>query len=211
MFLKDGEDEPELRFEGFTGAWEQRKLVEVTDKIGSGKTPKGGNEVYLSEGIPLLRSQNIFSNKVNLEDIVFISEEINNTMKNSTVKKNDILLNITGASIGRSAVYSYLEDANVNQHVCIIRPKNDISSNFIQLNLTSSNGQNQIDMNQAGGGREGLNFQQISKFEFNYPKIEEQIKIGNFFKQLDDTITLQEHKLELLKEQKKAFLQKMFV
>ncbi|NKC69356.1 restriction endonuclease subunit S [Vagococcus fluvialis] len=183
----------------------------VTNKIGSGKTPKGGNEVYLSKGIPLLRSQNIYSDKVNLEDIVFISEEINNIMKNSTVKKNDILLNITGASIGRSAVYSYSEEANVNQHVCIIRPKNNISSNFIQLNLTSRNGQNQIDMNQAGGGREGLNFQQISKFKFKYPEIKEQTKIGNFFKQLDESITLQEQQLEKLKEMKKGYLQQMFI
>lgn len=211
MFPKDGEDEPELRFEDFTGTWEQLELGEITNKIGSGKTPRGGNEVYLSDGVPLLRSQNIYSDKVNLEDIVFISEEINNTMKNSTVKKNDILLNITGASIGRSAVYSYSEEANVNQHVCIIRPKNNISSNFIQLNLTSRKGQNQIDMNQAGGGREGLNFQQISKFKFKYPEIKEQTKIGNFFKQLDDTITLQEQQLEKLKEMKKGYLQQMFI
>lgn len=190
--------------------WEQRKLENITLKIGSGKTPKGGSTVYVESGIPLLRSQNIHSNKVNFEDVVYITEDINKQMLNSSVLKDDVLLNITGASIGRSAVYTADIPANVNQHVCIIRPNQEGNSFFIQLNIVSTKGQKEIDINQAGGGREGLNFQQISKMTFSYPSIEEQMQIGSFFKQLDETIALHQDKLVKLKQLKKGYLQVMF-
>ncbi len=202
---------PAIRFNGFTDAWEQRMLGDITSKIGSGKTPRGGNSVYTQNGIPLLRSQNIYNDRVNIEDIVYITDSIDKEMANSRVEKNDVLLNITGASIGRSAVYGLSSKANVNQHVCIIRPIHEVHSYFVQLNLSSPIGQKQIDLNQAGGGREGLNFQQIAKMSFNFPHFSEQTKIGAFFKQLDDTIALHQRELELLKQTKKAFLQKMFV
>ncbi|MDG6116820.1 restriction endonuclease subunit S [Lactococcus formosensis] len=211
MFPKNGEKVPELRFAGFVDDWEQRKLGEVTEKIGSGKTPKGGNSNYQSHGVALIRSQNIFDDRVNNNDIAYISDKVDNDMKNSRVFKNDVLLNITGASIGRSAVYQSSDTANVNQHVCIIRPKDNIVSNFIQLNISSTKGQKEIELNQAGGGREGLNFQQIAKMIFSYPSYDEQQVIGLFFEKINDTITLHQRKLDLLKEQKKGFLQKMFV
>ena len=131
--------------------WEQRELGDITSKIGSGKTPRGGNSVYTQNGIPLLRSQNIYNDRVNIEDIVYITESMDKEMANSRVEKNDVLLNITGASIGRSAVYELSSIANVNQHVCIIRPIHEIHSYFVQLNLSSPIGQKQIDLNQAGG------------------------------------------------------------
>ncbi|MEO3696230.1 restriction endonuclease subunit S [Lactococcus lactis] len=211
MFPKNGAKVPELRFAGFADDWEQRKLGEVTEKIGSGKTPKGGNSNYQSHGVALIRSQNIFDDRVNNNDIAYISDKVDNDMKNSRVFKNDVLLNITGASIGRSAVYQSSDTANVNQHVCIIRPKDNIVSNFIQLNISSTKGQKEIELNQAGGGREGLNFQQIAKMIFSYPSYDEQQVIGLFFEKINDTITLHQRKLDLLKEQKKGFLQKMFV
>ncbi|EGO5026386.1 restriction endonuclease subunit S [Enterococcus faecalis] len=192
------------------GVWEQRKLGEVTEKIGSGKTPKGGNSNYQSHGVALIRSQNIFDDRVNNNDIAYISDKVDNDMKNSRVFKNDVLLNITGASIGRSAVYQSSDTANVNQHVCIIRPKDNIVSNFIQLNISSTKGQKEIELNQAGGGREGLNFQQIAKMIFSYPSYDEQQVIGLFFEKINDTITLHQRKLDQLKELKKAYLQLMF-
>ena len=202
--------QPEIRFPGFTEDCEERKLGEVTVKIGSGKTPKGGSAVYSEKGIPLLRSQNIYNDRVNFNDIVYITKGIDDSMANSHVLKDDVLLNITGASIGRSAVYSKEHLANVNQHVCIIRPGKNVNPFFIQLNITSPKGQKEIELNQAGGGREGLNFQQIARMTFFFPNKEEQAKIGTFFKQLDDTIALHQRKLDLLKETKKGFLQKMF-
>ena len=207
---EDGENVPEIRFAGFTDAWEQRKLVDITSKIGSGKTPLGGNDAYVQDGICLIRSQNVHDDIVDFSDVAYIDEETDNSMSNSRVITGDILLNITGASIGRSAVYTGSENANVNQHVCIIRPIKNYDSKYIQLNISSSYGQKQIELSQAGGGREGLNFQQIGKMTFLFPYIEEQEKIGAYFSQLDRLITLHQRKLETLQKMKKSLLQKMF-
>ena len=201
---------PKIRFKGYTEDWEQRKLDDVTVKIGSGKTPSGGENAYVDAGIPLIRSQNVNDNKVDFEDIVYIDESTDKLMMNSRVFANDVLLNITGASIGRSAVYKGLDEANVNQHVCIIRPIEGYHPDFIQLNLASDRGQKQIKSSQAGGGREGLNFQQIGKMEFVFPTLDEQKQIGNYFNNIDHLITLHQRKCEQTKTLKKYMLQKMF-
>lgn len=148
--------------------------------------------------------------KVNFADIVYIDEATDESMANSRVYTNDVLLNITGASIGRSAVYKGLESANVNQHVCIIRSIEGHQPDFIQLNLSSDNGQKQIDESQAGGGREGLNFQEIGKMQFSFPSLNEQKCIGRYFNSLDNLITLHQQKCAALKEFKKYMLQNMF-
>ena len=201
---------PTIRFRGFDDEWEQRKLGDITVKIGSGKTPSGGKSTYVETGIPLIRSQNVNGDKVDFADIVFINEATDESMANSRVYTNDVLLNITGASIGRSAVYKGLESANVNQHVCIIRPTEGYQPDFIQLNLSSDNGQKQIDASQAGGGREGLNFQEIGKMQFSFPSLNEQKCIGRYFNSLDHLITLHQRKCDETKKLKKYMLQKMF-
>lgn len=203
---------PRRRFREFqdTHDWEQRELEEITLKIGSGKTPKGGDSSYVSEGVPLLRSQNVYGDIVDLKDVAYITPQTDEEMKNSRVVMNDVLLNITGASIGRSAVYRLSSGANVNQHVCIIRPAKGYSSDFVQLNLATSKGQQQINNNQAGGAREGLNFQQISKMRFEFPSLEEQDQIGLFFRDLDNLITLHQRKLDKTKALKSAYLSEMF-
>lgn len=211
MFPQNGKRVPEIRFVGFTEDWEQRKLSDITLKIGSGKTPSGGKNAYVDDGIPLIRSQNINNDRVDLEDIVFIDEETDNSMENSRVFTDDVLLNITGASIGRSAVYRGKDKANVNQHVCIIRPTKDFDSDFIQLNLASNFGQKQIDASQAGGGREGLNFQEIGKMSFMFPSNQEQMKIGVYFNHIGYLITLHQRKYEELQKIKKFMLQNMFI
>ena len=201
---------PAIRFRGFVDPWEQRKLGDITVKIGSGKTPSGGKNAYVETGIPLIRSQNVNGDKVDFEDVVYIDEATDESMANSRVFTNDVLLNITGASIGRSAVYKGLEQANVNQHVCIIRPIEEFHPDFIQLNLTSDNGQKQIEASQAGGGREGLNFQEIGKMEFSFPQIDEQRKIGTYFNSIDHLLTLHQRKYDKLVAIKKSMLEKMF-
>ena len=144
-------------------------MGDITAKIGSGKTPSGGKSAYVEAGIPLIRSQNVNGDKVDFEDIVYIDEVTDESMANSRVFTNDVLLNITGASIGRSAVYKDFEKANVNQHVCIIRPIEGFHPDFIQLNLASDNGQKQIESSQAGGGR-ALIFNKLERWSFAFQK-----------------------------------------
>lgn len=201
---------PQIRFNGYSDAWVQRKLIDITTKIGSGKTPKGGSEVYQSNGIALLRSQNVTNDHVDMTDVAFISEEINKTMLGSEVQHNDVLLNITGASIGRSAVYKHTETANVNQHVSIIRLTQGFDPDFVQQLISSFQGQNQIQAFQAGGAREGLNFKQIGLMTFAFPSYDEQLKVSSVLSRLSDLIAANQRKINLLKEQKKGYLQKMF-
>ncbi|WP_251640912.1 restriction endonuclease subunit S, partial [Staphylococcus aureus] len=203
---------PELRFPGFEGEWEEKKLGNLTTKIGSGKTPKGGSENYTNKGIPFLRSQNIRNGKLNLNDLVYISKDIDDEMKNSRTYYGDVLLNITGASIGRTAINSIVEThANLNQHVCIIRLKKEYYYNFFGQYLLSRKGKRKIFLAQSGGSREGLNFKEIANLKIFTPTIfEEQQKIGKFFSKLDRQIELEEQKLELLQQQKKGYMQKIF-
>lgn len=201
---------PAIRFQGFTNEWKQRNLGDITSKIGSGKTPSGGAETYVKAGTPLIRSQNVHDDLVDLSDVVFIDDATNKSMENSVVSTGDVLLNITGASIGRSAVYKDSKPANVNQHVCIIRPVAEYYPDFVQLHISSDNGQKQIYSSQAGGAREGLNFQQIGRFEFSFPSFSEQVKIGKYIRGLDNTIVLHQRKLTKLQLLKKSMLTKMF-
>ncbi|NGB40559.1 restriction endonuclease subunit S [Staphylococcus aureus] len=203
---------PELRFPEFEGEWEEKQLGDLTTKIGSGKTPKGGSENYTNKGIPFLRSQNIRNGKLNLNDLVYISKDIDDEMKNSRTYYGDVLLNITGASIGRTAINSIVEiHANLNQHVCIIRLKKEYYYNFFGQYLLSRKGKRKIFLAQSGGSREGLNFKEIANLKIFTPTIfEEQQKIGKFFSKLDRQIELEEQKLELLQQQKKGYMQKIF-
>ena len=203
---------PDLRFPEFEYEWVQKKIDNLTTKIGSGKTPKGGSANYLSEGIPFFRSQNIQNGYLNLNDLVYIDSEIDESMKNSKSYFGDILLNITGASIGRSAINTLSKThINMNQHVCIIRLKKEFSFNFLGQFLLSPQGQKKIFKAQSGGSREGLNFKEIGSIKVNIPKnFDEQEKIGDFFSKLDRQIELEEQKLEKLEEQKKGYMQKIF-
>lgn len=100
--------------------WCWTTIEEVCSKIGSGSTPKGGN--YSKEGIPFFRSQNVYNSGIVLTDIKYISNEVHQSMNGTEVVANDLLLNITGGSLGRCAIIpSNFDKGNVSQHVCILR------------------------------------------------------------------------------------------
>jgi len=164
----------QIRFTDHDGTpypdWEEKRLGDCVSKVGSGSTPKGGEAVYQTAGVPFIRSQNVKGNKLNITDVAYISEEINEKMKGSVVKVSDILLNITGASIGRSCVVPQgFEVGNVNQHVCIIRLNGNYTPAFFQAFLSSYEGQKAIMRTQVGGGREGLNFQGVRSLSLSVP------------------------------------------
>jgi type I restriction enzyme, S subunit len=202
---------PQLRFPEFKGEWEKKKLGEVAEKINSGKTPLGGESVYSDKGILFIRSQNVNDDKLSLENSTYISEKINDTMKNSVVLANDILLNITGASLGRSCVVpNDFAIGNVNQHVCIIRIDKKNNPNFIQPILSSEKGQNIFTSLQTGSGREGLNFQSIKGIEITFPTLPEQTKIAEFFTAIDAKIQALKKKKAYLQHYKKGVMQRIF-
>lgn len=148
------------------------KLGDFTLLVTSGSTPRGGRKSYLNEGIPLIRSQNVLWNDLHVEDVVFISEETHNSMKRSQLNNRDVLLNITGASIGRSVVYEGENyNANVNQHVCIIRLNENINPYYLSYYFTSNEFQQNVVNKNIGATRQAFNYTQIKNFEILVPNI----------------------------------------
>ena len=187
--------------------WSIESLGNVTNKVGSGVTPKGGSNSYKSSGVPLIRSQNVLWGKLDLSDVAYIDDKQHNKMKGSFVYKNDVLLNITGASIGRIAV-SDIDEANVNQHVCIIRSE-ELNSEYLKSFLLSFQGQKQIEQCQAGGNRQGLNFEQIKSFKVPVPPLPEQQKIAKILSTWDKAISTTERLIDNSTQQKKALMQQL--
>ena len=172
--------------------WQVLKVDDFSLKVGSGKTPTGGSSVYVGSGRPFVRSQNVGSGNLRLSDLAYITEETHSTFIGSEIKTDDVLLNITGASIGRCALTSsIISGGNVNQHVCIIRPNSaKVTPYLLQTLINSDAGQQQIDSYQAGGNREGLNFSQVRNMQFAFSHdIKEQAAIASALSDVDALLT----------------------
>ncbi len=181
------------------------RIKDLATKVGSGVTPKGGASVYQNNGIPLFRSQNVTNGGFLLDDIAYISEEIHKSMIGTRLMPNDVLLNITGASIGRCYYLpKNFKEGNVNQHVCIIRPKvNVVIPAFLYYNLISAVGQQMIDVCQTGANREGLTKEDICNFEFDIPSLADQQRMVTY---LDTKHSEIDHQVSLLTSKRDAYL-----
>ncbi|WP_283988358.1 restriction endonuclease subunit S [Cronobacter turicensis] len=192
--------------------WIISTIDECANKVGSGKTPSGGSSVYTEAGHPFVRSQNIGWGKLELSDIAYISDSIHKTFPGTELVENDVLLNITGASIGRCALSDFrIAGGNVNQHVCIIRLNSDklIPKLLVEL-MNADIGQNQIDSFQAGGNREGLNFSQVRQLRFAIPiSLEEQNTIATILSDMDAELTALERKLAKFLDLKQGMMQQL--
>ena len=191
--------------------WEVRRVKHLSSRISSGKTPSGGSEVYVDSGITFLRSQNVYDEGLRLDDVAFITEMVDEAMAVSRVRANDILLNITGASIGRSCVVpSELPPANVNQHVCVIRLLDPSKVPFVGWSFKSTGIKNQIDHAQNGAAREGLNFVQIGEMVLPLPPAAEQAAINSFLglesAKFDTLTTEAQRAIDLLQERRTALI-----
>jgi len=193
--------------------WDVKRLKYLVSRVGSGKTPKGGAEIYVEKGILFLRSQNIHFTGLRLNDVVHIDTQIDAEMACSRVLPNDVLLNITGASLGRcSLVPDNFPAANVNQHVCVIRPRKEkISPAFLHDCLSSRAVQRQIFSSENGTSREGLNFVQVSQLVLAMPRSKtEQCEIARSIRfrtaQLDKLITKVRDGIDKLREYRTALI-----
>ena len=186
--------------------WEVRRLGYLASKFGSGITPRGGATVYQETGIPFLRSQNIHFDGLRTANVAYISERMHNKLAASHVKPSDVLLNITGASIGRvCSVPTDFTEANVNQHVCIVRPRREhILSEFLSAYLSTPTIQSEIYIQQSGASREGLTLQSIRGFLIPVPPLAEQNAIAHCLDKataaIDDAIDKAQRQIDLLRE-----------
>ena len=192
--------------------WRLSKIKVGVTKVGSGKTPSGGADVYSDEGVLFLRSQNIYDTGLILDPPTYIPSEIHEEMKNTRVVPNDVLLNITGGSIGRCCIFlSEFAEANVNQHVSIIRVIKDIFiPEFMHLYWVSYLGKMSIQLYQTGGNREGMTAEAIKNSPIPIPSIPEQSEIVAYLNEktaaIDSLIQKKEQLISELEAYKKSLI-----
>ena len=208
LFPKDGEKIPELRFPGFTDAWEQRKLGEITSLITKGTTPK--KQSWAGE-VNFVKVENINEETNRIYPSARISLEEHQTyLKRSQLQDGDILFSIAG-TLGRiGVVNSQILPANTNQAVAIVRVREG-NLNYIKTVLQGNAIRDYIRQNPTVGAQPNLSLSQISEFKIGVPSLEEQVVIGDVFRHLTHFISLHQRKLDHLKELKKGLLQQMFV
>lgn len=205
LFPKNGKHIPEIRFKGFTDAWEQCKLSDVADvRDGTHDSPK-----FYNDGFPLVTSKNLKGGSIDFSDCSFISEQdFNEINKRSKVDPGDILFGMIG-TIGNPAIVEHTGFAIKN--VALIKEGNIINNRFIYHLLSSEVFENYIARENAGGTQKFIALNQIRNFDFLAPVLVEQNKIIELLDCISQNITLHQRKLERLQEVKKGLLQKMFV
>lgn len=198
--------------------WEVKKLKNISTKILSGNTPKGGSEVYVDDGIMFFRSQNVWKNRLVLDDIAYIDKETHKKMLKSSLKHRDILMTKTGrintenSSLGRASMYLGEDDgANINGHVYLIRLKEEILNEFILFILTSKEYRGYIRSVCVGGiDKRQLNKEHIEEFPIIFPPIEKQKKFVNFVNQVDKLKFEMQKSLEEMENNFNSLMQDAF-
>lgn len=186
--------------------WVWCRLLDLCSKTGSGSTPRGGKSAYIKSGIKFIRSQNVYDDGLRIKDIAYISDEVHEKMKGTKVESKDLLLNITGGSIGRCCIVpSTFDTGNINQHVSIIRSIDSSFSNFLHKVICSNYFQKTIIDVQTGAGREGLPKNKMDEILIPFPpEIERQIiveKVETFMQKcnaLEQEITQSEEHANML-------------
>ncbi|MGQ7380022.1 restriction endonuclease subunit S [Streptococcus suis] len=203
--MKTNNNIPAYRFQGYTDAWELRKLNNIADvRDGTHNSPR-----YIEFGYPLVTSKNIKNGQVNFEDIQYISsfdyEEIN---KRSKVNINDILMGMIG-TVGNLALVRE-EPKFAIKNVALIKNIGVVNVEFLYHYLGSYVIERQLQNSLDGGTQKFISLNKIRHLDITFPSLPEQEAIGTFFSTLDQQITLHQHKLDTLKEQKKSYLKLLF-
>ena len=159
--------------------WEEKKLGALTSKIGSGATPKGGRKVYVEEGCHLIRSMNVQYNEFKYEELAHITDEAAKQLNGVEIQEDDVLFNITGASIARCCVVpSDVLPARVNQHVSILRLNQEVLPRFLSYIMNSPNHQKRLlEIGENGSTRQALTKTDLENHMICYPTIDSQTKI----------------------------------
>jgi type I restriction enzyme S subunit len=194
------------------GGEPQNTLGDAAIFVSSGSTPLGGENTYVENGIAFIREQNVLMNGLDLENVAHITEETHLKMRRTWVKNGDVLLNITGASLGRVAVYRGEDDkANVNQHVCIIRiDQKKAIPEYVSSYLSTSRAQRQIWTIQAGASRQALNFRQVKSLSLYLPHMEEQEEFGRYITRIHVLNDRQRQATQGIKELFRSLMHKAF-
>lgn len=191
--------------------WEEKTLGEICSKIGSGATPKGGKKIYIKNGVSIIRSLNVHRNFFKYEDLAHIDNNSAKKLDNVIVKNNDVLFNITGASIARCCVVPKdVLPARVNQHVSIIRIKEGIIPHFLCYLLNSKNYQLiLLGIGESGSTRQAITKSDLEHFVIAYPPLSTQKQIVSHLDKLSSKVRAMEEKYQKMVEECDALKQAM--
>ena len=210
LFPQNGSKLPGLRFKGVTDAWEQRKLGDLLILLKDGSH---GTHKNTDEGVYLLSAKNIKNGQINImpDDRIISWEDYDVIHKNYELQFGDILLTIVG-SIGETAIYNLKTKVTFQRSVAFLRPSSDLNNGFLYTLINTDSFQNQLQTKQVVSAQPGIYLGDLASIDIIYPKnLSEQEKIYSIFKEIENSITLHQRKLERLQEVKKGLLQKMFV
>lgn len=210
MFPKEGETVPEIRFPGFVGDWEQRKVGEVSKRVIVGLATSV-TPYYRAEGIPILRNLNIKENYLDDTDILFLERSYAEGQVSKQIHTGDVLTVHTGY-IGTSCVVPEKYDNCLTFTTLITTTDGSVlQGEFLAQYLNSEIGMSAVQAVTTQGGRQNLNTNDFVKVEIRYPSVVEQDRICKMLRDIDNLITLHQRKCDELKELKKGLLQQMFV
>ena len=194
--------------------WGEVRLGDVTSKIGSGATPRGGKNSYRESGIALIRSMNVYDFAFDDKNLAFIDEGQAQQLSHVAVQSGDVLVNITGASVARTCLAPPTQlPARVNQHVAIVRPNPKLAvAGFINAYLGSPIGKARL-LNLASNGatREALTKQNLQDFTIPYPPVAEQQRIADLLGSIDELIENSQRRIEILEKMAQAIYREWFV
>lgn len=210
MFPKNGEDFPEVRFPGFTDAWEQRPLDSVFKKIRNAFVGTA-TPYYVESGNFYMQSNNIKDGKINRLTEVFINDEFYEKQRDKWLHTGDLVM-VQSGHVGHTAVITEEFDCTAAHALIMFQEyKEQADPFFLNFQFQTEKAKRKLESINTGNTVKHILASEMKKFEVSIPQIEEQTQIGTFFKDLDHLITLHQRKLEHLQEQKKALLQQMFV
>ena len=194
--------------------WEKHRLSKLTLKIGSGATPRGGRESYVNEGIALIRSMNVYDGKFIFKDLAYLTNVQAEKLNNVIVESDDVLLNITGASVSRCCIVpQIILPARVNQHVSIIRCKKHLLSPiFLNQLLITSEFKSLLQKigESSGATRQAITKNQIEELTIPLPPLSLQNEFADFVAQVDKSQLAIQKSLEELETLKKSLMQDYF-
>lgn len=193
--------------------WKIERLKDITSKIGSGSTPRGGESSYKESGISLIRSMNVYDNKFKYDGLAYIDEEQAKLLSNVIVENNDILINITGASITRTTIVpKNILPARVNQHVSILRCNNQVAHIYLLHLLISKKYKQKIYYisTSSGATREALTKVNLENLEIPIPPISLQNEFAQKVETIEKQKELLNQSLELLEENYKSIMDRAF-
>ena len=201
MFPQDGEKVPQIRFEGFTEDWEQRKLIDLVDVLDGdrGKNYPTSDDFDISGHTLFLNASNVTNNGFLFQDNQFITEEKSNSMGNGKLEEDDIVVTSRG-SLGHIAWYnadisSFVPYARINSGMLILRNKKEIETEYLYHFMKSSKGQSQISFISFGSAQPQLTKKGVEALEVILPtRRDEQVQLGHYFSNLDHLITLHQRK-----------------